>query len=199
MSLGKQTGCAMIIALFLAIGLTACLLSFQLALDQHFVRAGKMPRGALVLAFLSTTVYVAALVRLWTVGAPSSAMTAAAAVLMLGAFLLFHLTRRGSPPRCLPVAFEAAAPQRLVAEGPHRFIRHPFYVSYMLYWVSVVLSAPHVVTLAGAAAIILIYVVTATREEQRLLNSPLETDYREYQRRTGRFIPRPTALWKTPQ
>jgi protein-S-isoprenylcysteine O-methyltransferase Ste14 len=185
------------IALGLATGLTACLLSFQLALDRHFVRAGRMPRAAMALAILSTAVYAVALVRLWMAGAPSSAFSAAAAVVMLGSFLLFHVTRRGSPSRCLPVAFEAAAPRRLATEGPHRFIRHPFYVAYMLYWVAVVLSAPYMVTLAGAASIIVIYVVTAAREEQRLLNSPLGAEYREYQRRTGRFIPRPKAFWKS--
>ncbi len=187
------------IALGLAIGLTACLLSFQLALDRHFVRSGGMPRGALGLAILSTAVYVSALIQLWRAGAPSLALSVGAAVFMLASFLLFHVTRRGSPPRSLPVAFETAAPQRLVAEGPHRFIRHPFYVSYMLFWVAVALSAPHPVTLAGVAAIIVTYVVTAAREERKLLSSPLGEEYREYQRRTGRFIPRPTALWKSPQ
>lgn len=187
------------IALSLAIGLTACLLSFQLALDRHFVRAGRMPRGALALAILSTAVYVSALVQLWRAGAPSLALSVAAAVLLAASFTLFHMTRRGSPPRSLPVAFETAAPQRLVAEGPHRFVRHPFYVSYMLYWVAAALSAPHAVTLAGVAAIIVTYVVTATREEQKLLSSPLGAEYREYQLRTGMFIPRPSTLWKALQ
>lgn len=187
------------IALCLGIGLTACLLSFQLALDRHFVRVGKMPRGALVVAILSTAVYISALVRLWTAGAPSNALAAAAALVMLGSFVLFHATRRGSPSRCLPVAFEEAAPQRVVAEGPHRFIRHPFYASYMLYWVSVVLSAPYAVTIAGAAGIILIYAATAALEERRLLKSALGREYREYQRRTGRFFPRPKAIWKALQ
>lgn len=187
------------IALGLATGLTACLLSFQLALDRHFIRAGRMPRAALALAILSTAVYLSALVRLWMAGAPSTAASAAAAVVMLGSFLLFHATRRGSPPRCLPVAFEDASPRRVVAEGPHRFIRHPFYVSYMLYWVAIVLSAPSVVTAAGAASIIVMYMVTAAREERSLLKSPLGSEYREYQRRTGQFVPRPTALWKVLQ
>jgi len=187
------------IALCLAIGLTACLLSFQLALDRHFIRAGRMPRAAMALAILSTAVYVSALVRLWMAGAPSTAFSAAAAVVMLGSFLLFHATRLGSPSRCLPVAFEDASPPRLVAEGPHRFIRHPFYTSYMLYWVAVALSAPYAVTVAGAAGIIVMYIVTAALEEHRLLNSPLGSEYREYQRRTGRFFPRPTALWKAMQ
>lgn len=184
------------IALCLAIGLTACLLSFQLALDRHFVRAGRMPRGAMVLAILSMAVYASALVRLWTAGAPSITLSAAAGAVLFGSFVLFHVTRRGSPPRRLPVAFETAAPQRLVAEGSHRFIRHPFYVSYILYWVAVVLAAPYAPTAGGAAGIIAIYVVTAIREEQRLLASPLGAQYREYQRRTGRFFPRLTTAWK---
>lgn len=181
------------IALGLATGLTLCLLSFQFALDRHFVRSGKMPSAALGIALLSGAVFLSALVHLWSEGAPSVGFSIGAATLMLASFSLFHTTRLGSPPRCLPVAFEDAAPERLVAEGPHRYVRHPFYVSYMLYWAAAFLSAPSLLVGLGSVSIILIYVVLAAREERRLLDSPLGAAYSEYRQRTGRFVPRPSA------
>ena len=178
----------------LVLGLTICLLSFQLALDRHFVRAGKMPRSAMGIAILSAAVYLAAIVRLWTQGAPSSAFALVAAALMIGSFGLFHATRRSSPPRCLPVAFEDAAPERLVAEGPHGYIRHPFYLSYMLYWAAAFFSAPSLLVGIGALSIVVVYVVLAGREERKLLESAIGPAYREYRQRTGRFLPRPSAF-----
>ena len=182
------------IASGLAAGLAVCLFSFQCALDRHFIRSGKMPRAALGIALLSAAVFLSALVHLWLEGAPSAGFSIGAAVLMLLSFSLFHITRRGSPPRCLPVAFEDAPPKRLVAEGPHRYVRHPFYVSYMLYWAAAFLSAPSVLVGLGSLSIIVIYIVVASREEKRLLNSELGAAYREYQQRTGRFLPRPAAV-----
>jgi protein-S-isoprenylcysteine O-methyltransferase Ste14 len=177
-------------ALALGTGLTACLLSFQLALDRHFIRSGKMPKAAFRIALLSTAVFLAAIVHLWSAGAPSAGFSIAAAVLLLASFSLFHVTRRSSPPRCLPVAFEDAAPERLVVEGPHKYVRHPFYVSYMLYWVAAFLSAPSLLVGLGSSSMILIYAVLAGREERELLDSPLGAAYEQYRRRTGRFLPR---------
>lgn len=177
-------------ALGLAVGLTACLVSFQMALGAHFTRAGKLPRATVALAALSAAVYLSAILHLFVVGAPRLPLAAGAAILMICSLLLFRHARRSSPPRTLAVAFERSDPAQIVSHGPYRYIRHPFYVSYMLYWTAAFLSAPHPLIGAGALTILVLYAILAGREERALLASPLGPKYRQYQRRSGRFLPR---------
>lgn len=180
----------MVVALALAVGLTTCLASFQMALGAHFIRAGKLPRATAALVVLSAMLYFAAMLHLFVTGAPRPPLAAAAAVLMTCSLLLFRSARRSSPPRTLAVAFGEADPAQIVTTGPYRYMRHPFYVSYMLYWAAAFLSAPHPLIGAGTLTILVLYVILAGREERALLASPLGPEYRQYQSRSGRFLPR---------
>lgn len=180
----------LVVALGLAVGLTAGLGSFQMALGGHFTRSGKLPRATIALAALSAAVYLSAMLHLFVVGAPRPRLAAGAAILMTCSLLLFRYARRSSPPRTLAVAFERAEPAQIVSNGPYRYIRHPFYVSYMLYWTAAFLSAPHTLIGAGALTILVLYAMLASREERALLASPLGPEYRQYQSRSGRFLPR---------
>lgn len=180
-----------VVALALAAGLTACLGSFQMALGAHFARSGRnLPRATTALATLSAALYVSAMLHLFVVGAPGPLLAAGAAILMTCSSLLFRYARKSSPPRALAVAFDRAAPLQIVSNGPYRYIRHPFYVSYMLYWTAAFLSAPHALIGAGAMTMLVLYAILAGREERALLASPLGPEYRRYQSRSGRFLPR---------
>jgi protein-S-isoprenylcysteine O-methyltransferase Ste14 len=86
------------------------------------------------------------------------------------------------------------APVEIVNWGPYRRVRHPFYVSYLLALMAVVLVIPSwhsfAVLVIGAVALDL----TARREERRLLASDLGAQYAAYRELTGRFVPR---VWPT--
>jgi protein-S-isoprenylcysteine O-methyltransferase Ste14 len=78
----------------------------------------------------------------------------------------------------------------LVTSGPYRWIRHPMYsAALLLVMASTFLTANLVVASAG----LIMFVLLAARsrlEEQRLVEK-FGDAYREYQRQTGRFVPRP--------
>jgi protein-S-isoprenylcysteine O-methyltransferase Ste14 len=84
---------------------------------------------------------------------------------------------------------ENDAPRRLVTHGAYARVRHPFYAAFLLALLGCTAALPH----PGMAVLFLFACVklsrTAAREERRLLASAFGAEYREYLRRTGRFLP----------
>jgi len=78
--------------------------------------------------------------------------------------------------------------QRLVTWGPYRYVRHPSYLGYFLMFFGFFFLWPNLFTLFPLVAIPGYFRVTF--EEERLLVRRFGDEYVEYQRRTGRFIPR---------
>jgi len=78
--------------------------------------------------------------------------------------------------------------QRLVTSGPYRHVRHPSYLGYFLMFIGLFFVWPNLFTLFPLVAIPGYFLVTF--EEERLLVQRFTDEYAEYQRKTGRFIPR---------
>lgn len=78
--------------------------------------------------------------------------------------------------------------QRLVTWGPYRYVRHPSYLGYFLMFFGFFFLWPNLFTLFPLVAIPGYFRVTF--EEERLLVRRFGDEYVEYQRKTGRFIPR---------
>ncbi len=93
----------------------------------------------------------------------------------------------------IPIALwhqENDAPQSIVTYGAYKYIRHPFYASFLLAFLGVCIVCPHVATIFFAVYEFIALNLTAEREEQRLSASAFGKEYKQYIERTGRFIPR---------
>jgi protein-S-isoprenylcysteine O-methyltransferase Ste14 len=82
------------------------------------------------------------------------------------------------------------APKSIVTWGPYRFVRHPFYASFLLLLTGSVLAAPHPVVIAMLVVSFFLLNYTAAREEKRLSASSFGAEYVAYLSKTGRFVPR---------
>ncbi len=76
----------------------------------------------------------------------------------------------------------------LVTWGPYRYVRHPSYLGYILMFIGLFLLWPGVFTFFPLLAIPGYYQLIF--EEERLLTLHFGEKYREYQRTTGRLVPR---------
>lgn len=74
--------------------------------------------------------------------------------------------------------------------GPYRFIRHPFYASYILGASSLLLHSIPIWVATGVVVVIAMYWREARSEERKILPSSLGPTYQEYVNRTGMFFPR---------
>ncbi len=179
----------LLIPALLILAFSGCLLSFQLALGRHFRHSGSLAppmRGLVVLCLL---VWAAGVAQLGWHGVAPAKLTLPAVCLLTLSAALFAVTLSATPSKVLPAAFANEAPAFVINGGPYRFVRHPFYVAYMLYWAALALAAPHPLVVSGALLIVWAYVFLARREERLLLAGPRGPDYERYIRSTGRFLP----------
>lgn len=80
-------------------------------------------------------------------------------------------------------------PERLITEGPYHWVRHPFYLSYMLGALAPAVAVQNPFVIAISLMMISMVAAAAVREERVWLASPKADAYREYQRHTGMFLP----------
>lgn len=156
---------------------------------RHFKRSEREPLGARLLT-LATVAGTAlngwlALRHPW----PGDLEAAIALLLTLAAFAVFFAAVRASRDGGLSLAFSDATPVAVVGHGIYSVVRHPFYSSYILYWLSwLPLSSFDPLSCLIAVGMISSYVVAA-RKEERLLSGRLGPSYGALVDRTWRFVP----------
>jgi protein-S-isoprenylcysteine O-methyltransferase Ste14 len=82
------------------------------------------------------------------------------------------------------------APVEIVTYGAYKYIRHPFYASFILVLAATVVLCPSPWSVAVAGYGLLILNFTAAREERKLAGSAFGDEYRAYMMQSGRFFPK---------
>jgi protein-S-isoprenylcysteine O-methyltransferase Ste14 len=163
--------------------------SFSWALRGHFETSIRIPNGMRLLSFFSFFSYMTFIGLLVWRGSESPVRTALGLVGFAVSITLFWWTVSTTRPHRLAVAYTNAVPDIIYVEGPYARVRHPFYLSYILFWFATAVVADQ---WQWAPALILIfwYIRVARGEERRFRSSALSTAYDAYRGRTGMFLPR---------
>jgi protein-S-isoprenylcysteine O-methyltransferase Ste14 len=154
----------------------------------HFVSDG-MPPGAIVLTFIVIAAGGMDLWALWS-GPRSVPALLIGLLLQLMSLWLFWRTIAASRAARLHLAFDPALPGSVVRQGPYRVVRHPFYSSYMLFWLGWSVAAWSVWALPPLLVMLAVYVLAARGEEAKFARSPFAAEYRAYRDEVGMFWPR---------
>ncbi len=178
-------------SLLLVLG-SACFLAFSWALRWHFRTPGATPPGVWLICGLSFAAYA------WfvwdVINRPLGAAWPVAVSFLVVALVLFFVTVRASRSARLTVAFTADQPQVLLEHGPYRYVRHPFYSTYLIFWAATAIARPGWTPWIIVAAFCAIYSVAGRREEAKFERSHLAASYAAYRRETGMFLPRISSL-----
>lgn len=156
---------------------------------RHFRRSEREPLGArlLTLATAAGTAFNGWLALRHP--RPSDLEAAIALLLTLAAFAVFVAAVKASRDGGFALAFSDATPGAVVDHGIYAVMRHPFYASYILYWLSwLPLSSLDPLSCLVAGGMIAAYSVAAHREE-RLLLQRLGERYAALMGRSWRFMP----------
>jgi len=86
------------------------------------------------------------------------------------------------------VSWEMPENHKLVTWGPYRYVRHPSYLGYFLMFFGLFFIWPNLPTLLPLLAIPGYFRITL--DEEKLLVQRFGDEYVQYQKKTGRFIPR---------
>lgn len=178
----------------LAVLLLMCLASFTWAVRNFFIRPEQMTAGLKIT--LLAGILFAPLHFLTILHAPVLPMPAVTigAMLYCLALAIFWWTVAAHRRRPLAACFSQNEQLHLVQHGPYRFVRHPFYCSYLLAWLAGALATLNVWLGLTFIVMFVLYLIAARNEENKFASSPLAEAYARYRSATGRFLPSPFKL-----
>ena len=165
-----------------------CYISFTYAILWLFKRDEKIPSTVKWLSVVGTIATFAQWAALWLL-TPPLWIAVSGCFLFVACLSLFWWAALHTRYLRLGIAF---APDRgipIQTRGPYRWVRHPFYVSYMLFWVAGALACGQPALLITLLVMCLFYFPAIRKEESELLARSDDT-YKVYMARTGRLIPR---------
>ena len=111
-------------------------------------------------------------------------------ILALCSVLLYEVARRTVIDQDFYIGLGGEVPAAVCEKGPYRFVRHPFYLSYMVAFLGVAVAFPSAIVSGVCLINMGLFVYMAIDDERVLLSSKLGVDYRIYQARVGMFVPR---------
>jgi protein-S-isoprenylcysteine O-methyltransferase Ste14 len=121
------------------------------------------------------------------VSLPAGLRWCGAPCMVLGAAL--HLWGSHHLGRNLTVTISTREDHALITSGPYHWVRHPLYTGGMIESLGVMLLVANWAAAMSATAFWIV-VALRTSKEEAVLVATFGADYREYQRRAGRFLPR---------
>jgi protein-S-isoprenylcysteine O-methyltransferase Ste14 len=107
------------------------------------------------------------------------------------AFVLFIWSVKHSEKKKLSLAFDKDMKiEGIITSGPWKFIRHPFYVSYIAFWFACALGTAQLSSIAVFSTLLFIYVYSAVNEERALKGGRYGIEYIKYRDNAGFFLPK---------
>jgi len=103
--------------------------------------------------------------------------------------ILFLWAIRTTGLQRLTAVFSDDLPGELIASGPFRYIRNPFYAAYLLVYAQAFVASRTWWAVLPLAWMGCLYYRAALLEEKKFLRSNLASQYRPYLATTGRFLP----------
>jgi len=168
-----------------------CFGSFSWAVEFHFRKSDENPRGMQAVSVLSVVAFSWFVYGLGTRPGGYRVVPFGLCALSL---LLFWWCILHTGPKPFTLAFSLDLPAFLDTKGPYRVARHPFYLSYLLFWVATALAVPGALSWVAPVIMGALYSLAATREEAKFANGVLNGEYQAYRTQTGMFFPLLTGL-----
>ncbi|WP_027664330.1 methyltransferase family protein [Rhizobium leguminosarum] len=161
--------------------------SYAWSLRGHF-NSPKMEAGAklITVGVIATTAFF--LYQVWS-GTQMLWVQGVGLGFEIGSAGLFWWAVSASRQARLRFVFTLDHPDSLVTDGPYRYLRHPFYTSYLLFWSGWALASWSIWSILPVLFFTVVYVIAARNEERKFSLSPLASEYEAYRRKTGLLTP----------
>ena len=105
--------------------------------------------------------------------------------LMAASVTLYEWARRSAGRQRLHIGLSGRVPDAVLEAGPYRWLRHPFYLAYMLAFGAVALVLRSRTGAIVALANVALFAGMALHDEASLARSALAAPYAAYRRRVG--------------
>lgn len=163
---------------------------FSIGLTSYFERRDDKPAWVRAIHYSGMWLSLAHLVGVILIEPRSDALAIAGIAMYTVAVAVFLSAIEAADRTRLQRSFvDHPLPDRLITDGPYRWVRHPFYLGYIIGALAPAVAVPHPAILLVSIAMVTITVTAAFREERVWLESSRAGAYRDYRRRTGMFLP----------
>lgn len=160
---------------------------FSWGVKGHFRSTGAMPLGMRLVSALSLFAFLWFCARLLMAGVTARTAAVPLFALSLAIFGWAVVATRRVPPT---LAFDTDQPALLYRTGPYHYVRHPFYLSYLTFWIGTSIATPGWSGWLTPLIMLLLYTGAARSEERKFANSQLAGAYAAYRAQVGMFLPR---------
>lgn len=169
--------------------------AFGWGMARFFQKVSGHQRRTAVVASLAVAFAIWHVRAAW-VATPLACSSGLAVALDVAALALFLAAVRACRRNRPTAIFEADEPRWMMTEGPYRWVRHPFYLSYILFWTAGALASRSPIDAFAAVVMSCVYVTAALEEEAKFRCSPLAKEYAGYRRSTGFLLPWRRRPWR---
>lgn len=176
--------------IIIATSAIACFASFVWAIKKHFAGDGKMPAGMRAISFASIVSMALQMFAVARLARIDVFPVMVGMSLYAASISIFWWAIAATRQRRLTLAFSADEPRHLQTAGPYRFVRHPFYLAYLLFWSAGLIATGEWFLILTVAAMFALYFRAARLEEAKFAASSLNEKYSNYRKQTGMFIPK---------
>lgn len=159
-----------------------------IAVRYHFKSAVTPVRFMALAAISAVNVFIFGR-ELWRREQPFELLVAALLLFVLSA-VMFGWTLWASRTARLKLIYDADKPTLILRDGPYRYIRHPFYASYLPFWLGCALATMHWANILYFVLLVPLLTHAARAEEEGFMRSAVATDYAAYRREAGMFWPK---------
>jgi protein-S-isoprenylcysteine O-methyltransferase Ste14 len=167
----------------------AAVVFFAAGLTTYFERAPR-PLWVIVLHYGSMILAIVQVAGVAMLPPRSDAGLAGAIAMYSTSVVLFLAAIESAKRTRLQRSFiDHPLPDRLITDGPYRWVRHPFNSGYLLGALAAPVAVDDWRMIAVTIPLVLVTFWAALREERVWLSSARAEEYRAYRRRTGMFIP----------
>jgi protein-S-isoprenylcysteine O-methyltransferase Ste14 len=180
--------------ILLTLLLVSCFGSFAWAVRNFFVKSERLTTGVRLTLLTGTAFAILHLLVIFFSSTLSTLAVAGAAALYILSLVVFWWAIAANRVKPLAACFAHNEQLHLVQHGPYRFVRHPFYCSYLLAWVAGAVGTLSIWLAFTAVVMFILYRTAAVNEENKFAHSPLASAYAAYRAATGRFLPKPFKL-----
>ena len=177
-----------------AILLLSCLASFAWGMRRFFVQPSGSTAGMKIISGCGTLFAGLHFVAIFSTNNITAERGLVGALLYLWSVGLFWWAIQTNSTARLSAAFSPDVPVHLVEDGPYRFIRHPFYCSYVMAWSAGTIATARWWLLGTVVVMAIIYWKAARVEEEKFSRSSLAVEYQRYRARTAWLVPNPMKL-----
>jgi protein-S-isoprenylcysteine O-methyltransferase Ste14 len=162
---------------------------FAAGLTLYFERAPR-PTWVLIAHYTSMLLALLQVAGVLVLEPRADALVALGVVMYTGSVALYLAAIESAKRTRLQRSFiDHPLPDRLITDGPYRWVRHPFGTGYLLSALAAPVAIDDLRMIAVAVPLVAMTVFAAIREERVWLASARGDAYREYRKRTGMFVP----------